>query len=85
MVKKNRKIIPDNIVAKGEATGHAHRFGEGATVYEEDAQIHVMVQGKAAPLQHEEHKTIPFAPGDWTTGIKQEYDHFAEDARQVMD
>lgn len=83
MAKKQRKVIPDGIVARGEVTGHAHRI-EGGVVYEEDALIHVSVE-EGTHLTHEEHNPISFQPGDWTTGVKQEYDHFAEEARQVAD
>lgn len=36
-------------------------------------------------LTHEEHNTIILPPGEYEIGIVQEYDHFAEEARQVQD
>jgi hypothetical protein len=40
-----------------------------------------------APIEvgHEEHKTVTIPPGEYRIGIVQEYDHFAEEARQVLD
>jgi hypothetical protein len=36
-------------------------------------------------LTHEEHKTVTIPPGEYEIRIVQEYDHFAEETRQVQD
>lgn len=38
-----------------------------------------------ADLVHEEHKTIAIPPGEYRIGIVREYDHFKEEAREVID
>lgn len=40
---------------------------------------------EVAYLVHEEHKTISVQPGEYRIGIVREYDHFKEEAREVVD
>jgi hypothetical protein len=40
---------------------------------------------KDSVLSHEEHNTISITAGIYKIGIVQEYDHFAEEARNVAD
>lgn len=73
------------IVAYGEATGHCHEvIGDGVEVYEENGALYVSAP-KGGTIQHEEHKPIALEPGNYKIGIVQEYDYFAEEARQVRD
>lgn len=53
------KAAPDGVLAEGEATGHAHRLGEGGQrfVREGGAQF-VRVEGPVARVTHEEHGTL---------------------------
>ena len=74
------KKLDKQILADGESTGHAHRvnvdvFEEGNERYFEGPTI----------VTHEEHRLIPLEKKAWVSGIKQEYDHFAEEAKQVQD
>jgi len=81
---------PETILAQGEATGHAHRaLGKGLMVYR-----HVTAEGdtarflaapKGATIIHEEHKPVSVPPGTYLIRIVKEYDHFAEEARPVID
>lgn len=80
---EKKKIISDGVIAKGEATGHAHQMHR-ASVFEEDGVICFTAEA-GATITHEEHKPIQFAADDYKTGIKKEYDHFAEKARNVRD
>jgi hypothetical protein len=43
------------------------------------------VTGDKVELRHEEHKTINLPPGEYKIGIVKEYDHFKEEAREVID
>ena len=81
---KTRK--DDGIIAKGEATGHAHRMS-GAVVYEDGGVITFEpIAGETPEIVHEEHHRIAFPPGvDMETGPVQEYDHAAEEAKVVRD
>jgi hypothetical protein len=41
--------------------------------------------GEPTEIVHEEHKTVTLPPGEYRIGIVQEYDHFKEEARRVVD
>lgn len=73
------------VLAEGEVTGHAHEvIGEGVEVLEKDGVLYLHAPS-GGQIQHEEHHTITIPPGDYTIGIVREYDHFAEEAREVRD
>ena len=80
---------PNLILAHGES-GHTHVVFEGL------AQIFLLngtSEGKRvlevlsdyAFLKHEEHKGFKVPKGTWEIGRVMEYDHFKEEAREVMD
>lgn len=84
------------LVAEGEATGHAHVL-EGAGVLEVrevDGVLYARIGEPGARLRHDEHHYTELSP---STVVRcsatdrpeharvQEYDHFAEEARQVED
>lgn len=73
------------ILAEGEVTGHAHEvLGEGVEVLEKDGVLYLRAP-HGGRIQHEEHTAFDIPPGDYTIGIVKEYDHFAEEAREVRD
>lgn len=87
----SKTLIADRTLAeKSAVTGHAHRVEtEGVEVYEGPA-------GRNGPrtieageqefiVKHEEHNSITIPGGVYETGIVQEFDHVAEQARQVID
>jgi hypothetical protein len=81
------KKVDDPVLAHGEATGHAHRLhGDGFTVFEHPTtkKKHLRIVRTTA-LRHEEHKEIALPPGEYEVGGVREYDHFDEEARQVVD
>lgn len=82
-VKKDRRGL---VLAEGEATGHCHAIKkvEDAVLYEKDGTLYLRVN-KKTDLKHEEHNKIELSPGNYQIGIVQEYDHFEEEARDVMD
>lgn len=78
------------ILAYGEATGHLHEvIGGGVELYEEGDVMYVVVHNNDAMLTHQEHHAQTLAPTPdgyaWRRRIVREYDHFAEEARQVKD
>ena len=81
----DRKVRKDNCVAYGEVTGHAHRLDRKAVVYEDGNGAITLESKDGSTVTHEEHKPIALPPGDIDVSIVQEYDHFAEEAREVMD
>ena len=74
------------VVAEGEATGHAHVLAaEGVLEMREvDGVIYARI-GAPSSLSHEEHHAQILPSGIVRFGRVQEYDHFAEEARQVAD
>ena len=83
---KHMKKRPTTVVAEGEATGHKHEvIGDGVEVYEDERGTLYVSAPNGGRVQHEEHHAIELPPGNYTVGIVQEYDHFAEEARRVAD
>ena len=78
----NRKKLPKAILAHGEHTGHFHEaIGDGVALYEDG----VLEAPNGAEVQHQEHKPVTLPPGNYDRLIVQEFDHLAEEARQVRD
>ena len=77
--------ITSNVIAQGEATGHAHRLEGDAYLLELGDRIFINVLSGNARVIHEEHGPITLPPGQYETSIVYEMDHFAHEARQVMD
>lgn len=75
------------ILAEGETHGHFHAIADVkvAQKYEcADGRIYLSIT-KDTILTHEEHKFHAIEAGVYEVGIVQEYDHFAEEARNVAD
>ena len=73
----------NNHLAEGEASGHFHAAVGGTVLAEKDDLYLDAPEG--CEVTHQEHKTITLPPGKFKVGIVQEYDHFAEEAREVRD
>ncbi len=94
---KGLEISHNPILQHGEHTGHKHMltFRHDGKRAGSGIQFEVLTNKKTgerflnlkevSDLVHEEHKTITIEPGLYRIGIVQEYDHFAEEARQVQD
>lgn len=78
------KKLNHNRLAEGEVTGHAHRVIGKSELFEADRGIDLSAKVKVV-IRHEEHGPITLVPGDYETGIVREMDHFAEEARNVID
>jgi coproporphyrinogen III oxidase len=61
------------ILAEGEATGHMHVLDSGE-VYEKGGVLYFKVSGDMAKLNHPEHKTIEFEPGEYKVIRQREYE-----------
>lgn len=73
-------------LAQGTKTGHHHTVTKGkAELYKDGDDLFLKVEGKTATLTHQEHKPIPIKKGIYKIEIVKEYDHFAEEARNVAD
>jgi len=87
-IPKGAKQRPNNHLAEGEATGHFHAaVADDARVYDlpgiPDTLALAAPSGTA--VTHQEHDTIIVPPGNYSRSIVREYDHFKEEARQVVD
>ena len=74
------------VVAEGEATGHAHVLATEAVLEMRDVDgiLYARISDPTA-LVHDEHHANPTEPGVYAFGRVREWDHFAEEARQVVD
>ena len=91
------KKTSGNVLAEGESTGHFHSlcskeqaFGryekvQGLTYYKDEKGNSYVHVEQELDLLHQEHNKISVAPGIYEIGIVREYDHFAEEARNVVD
>lgn len=87
MIPPSARPVATKILATGEVTGHAHRLVDDAEVevYEHEGTLFLRVGPGGAGLTHEEHGLGVIEAGEYRVGRVQEYDHFAEEARQVRD
>jgi len=77
-----RKRLDHAILAHGEVTGHYHEaHGAGVAFYDNG----LLEAPNGAEVTHQEHAPVVLPPGDYMRSIVQEYDHFAEEARNVAD
>jgi len=73
------------ILAEGEATGHCHEaVGDGVALLEHSGTRYLSAL-RGARVTHQEHAEQVVDPGVYEVGRVLEYDHFAEEARRVMD
>ncbi len=77
-----RKKLKQAILAHGEHTGHFHEaHGEGVALYDDG----VLEAPHGAHVTHQEHAPVELPAGAYRRSIVQEFDHFAEEARNVAD
>lgn len=90
VVKEIKEIKGNKInhltLAQGSKTGHHHSITKGdAEMYEENDVLFLKINSKNATLSHQEHNPIEIKKGNYQIMIVREYDHFAEEARNVAD
>lgn len=73
------------ILAKGETTGHAHVVVDDIGLFEDSNGTLWINAPEEFTIQHEEHNAVQVPAGTYEVRIAKEYDHFAEEARKVMD
>lgn len=68
------KESEDDVILKGEATGHAHRIVNG-TIFTRSGTNQMYIEASVgAELVHEEHNTIPLEAGLYEVIRQREYD-----------
>ncbi|MVN86328.1 hypothetical protein GO986_06075 [Deinococcus sp. HMF7620] len=72
-------------LARGEVTGHSHRFQDPSSVqlFQAGLATYVRVLSDSAELIHEEHATITLPRGDYRVWMQREYSPQA--IRRVID
>ncbi len=84
-----RRVEKENgrlVLAKGEATGHAHTIADpAADLFSNDSGELFLTASGEITVSHEEHKPITLSPGQYKIGIVREVDPFADEVRNVQD
>lgn len=83
-VPENAAKIKGNVLAKGEATGHAHVIQGQVQLYSMDEILYALV-GDNATLVHEEHGMQVVSPGAYEVRKVREWDYLQEESRAVVD
>lgn len=76
------EILKTDLLHKGQ--NHHHKL-RGKFAIAKDNEGKLFVHSKGSELYHEEHKTIEIPKGFYELGIVNEYDHWTEESRQVID
>lgn len=69
---KGRHYKRDNVVAEGEATGHAHRAVGDALLYQHEGSLYLRTRRDAA-LVHEEHARLPLPAATFRVTLQREW------------
>jgi len=79
------KLRGDHHLAEGEVTGHYHEAcGADVAVFEHEDQLYLDAP-QACRITHQEHHPVDVPAGSYIVSRVREYDHFAEEARIVVD
>lgn len=85
-VPAEAKRLDHKRLAEGETTGHFHAAtAEDAAVFDLGDGVLVLEAPSGTDVEHQEHGTVALPPGLYDRHIVREYDHAAEEARQVVD
>jgi hypothetical protein len=84
-IPQDARRVNENVLADGEATGHAHRVVGDAELLRLGDRLFLRVLGGDVRVIHEEHKEIPLLPGEYEIGRVREYDHVVELPYDVRD
>lgn len=84
-IPRDAKPESENVLARGEATGHAHvALGPNVRVLRRRNDLFLSAP-EGALIKHEEHKPFNVPQGLYMIRIVREYDHFEEAPRPVLD
>lgn len=72
------------VLAEGEVTGHAHVIEDDIKMVEQDGVLYIGCESDVI-IKHEEHNHITIPAGCYEVRKVKEYDHFAEEVREVAD
>ena len=76
---------PAAVLARGEATGHSHRFADarGVEVFDHDGMGYLRVDSAEAQLFHDEHRPIVLPRGIFRFWMQREYS--PKEVRRIVD
>lgn len=82
-----QRVAGEQILARGEVTGHTHRITEGKVLLYQLATglMYLRVLSEFAKLYHEEHEEIILPRGDYEVRQQKEFDWLSEERRYVRD
>lgn len=84
-IPRGAKRKSNNHLAEGEATGHFHAAtAPDVELYEYEGGL-MLAAPSGTEVTHQEHNTVLVPPGTYDRSIVQEFDHFTEEAREVLD
>lgn len=81
---KGAKALKGAVLVEGAAGGNQH-IAKGRSVKLYKANDLIYVKAGKFQMVHPEHKSIDVPAGTYVVKGVQEYDHFAEEARRVID
>ena len=86
-LKKSDYIGGRIVLAEGESHGHAHAIADidSATMFIDGAGNKFLEISAPVTIRHEEHSAFTIDTGVYAINIIQEFDHFAQEARNVRD
>ena len=93
LIPTDAKALEEKAFAYGEVTGHSHSLqgtvGTDFRIYEKNGVRFCELKNDSVELRHEEHNPQTLKKSDYAQGVEinivREYDHFAEEARFVLD
>lgn len=84
-IPNGAKRKASNHLAEGEATGHFHAAtAPDVALYKYEGGL-MLAAPSGTEVTHQEHNTVLVPPGNYDRSIVQEFDHFTEEAREVID
>jgi hypothetical protein len=72
------------VLVRGEATGHTHATADDVEVFALRSALFCRASAPFTVL-HDEHKPVTVPPGTYRVRRVREYDHFSDEALEVMD
>ena len=93
LIPRDAQSLQEKAFAYGEVTGHSHSLqgvvGTDFQIYEKNGVRFCELKKESVELRHEEHHPQTLKKSEYSKGIEvnivREYDHFAEEARRVLD
>jgi hypothetical protein len=82
--KKIKKTARGYVFAEGEHTGNFHSTVADIDCFDVNGKMYVSAN-ESFLVEHQEHNNVTVEPGLYEIRIAKEFDHFAEEARQVRD